>query len=509
MRKTCMDGTRSEILQAIETEVKNAGGHNVIWIRGSPGVGKSALAASISTRLQDQGRHVISFRFDRTQSATITTDSLWRIVACDLARFYPSFRQHLVKHNKEHNSSDIDRLFKNLIETPLSILGDVPCEELPVIVIDALDECGGLRHDSSAKDDYEGLLRTLKRWVQVDCLKKFKLVITSRPEDAITKMFPSSVSTHVNIPSGSEVKPEDSASDDIRAFLKSRFDTIGMELTWTAKALDYLVPRATGIFIWATTAAEFLQVNPQERFSMLQSKGDGKSLKGLYSLYSSVVKTSFGRDLEEEEIKAVTSVMGAMIFAKEPLNDEALIVLPGVKSYDMLQFIRSGLVSVIDKGPILHFHHRSFEDFVLSSSFSQDLPDLAAVQDRDRHERQLAVLCLNTMASSALHFNICGLKTSDIRNMDIPAAEKSAISPLLSYSCRFWADHIVCTPCEQTLMEVVQFVMYDKLLFWMEVMSILGRAHEAVTILKRTLEWPELKVCCSLVCHGIYLMLAG
>jgi len=72
---------------------------------------------------------------------------------------------------------------------------------------------------------------------------------------------------------------------------------------------------------------------------MLQSKGDGRSLKGLYSLYSSVVKISFGSDLEEEEIKAITSVMGAMIFAKEPLNDNALIVLPGVKSRNILQFI--------------------------------------------------------------------------------------------------------------------------------------------------------------------------
>ena len=56
--KLCMEGTRSDILQAIETEVKNTGGHNVIWIRGSPGVKKSALAASISTQLQDQNRHV-------------------------------------------------------------------------------------------------------------------------------------------------------------------------------------------------------------------------------------------------------------------------------------------------------------------------------------------------------------------------------------------------------------------------------------------------------------------
>ena len=58
-------------------------------------------------------------------------------------------------------------------------------------------------------------------------------------------------------------------------------------------------------------------------------------------------------------------------------------------------------------------------------------------------------------------------------------------------------------------MEVVQFVMYEKLLFWMEVMSISGRVYEATLILKRALAWPKLKVCCSLVCHGIYLMLAG
>ena len=93
-----MEGIRSDILQAIETEVKSTSGHNMIWIRGSPGVGKSALTASISTQLQDQNRHVISFLFDRTQSTTITTDSLWRVVACDLARLYPSFRRHLVEN---------------------------------------------------------------------------------------------------------------------------------------------------------------------------------------------------------------------------------------------------------------------------------------------------------------------------------------------------------------------------------------------------------------------------
>ena len=82
-------------------------------------------------------------------------------------------------------------------------------------------------------------------------------------------MFPDSVSTHVNIPSGSDVKPEDSASNDISVFLKSRLDTMGVGPEWVVMALDYLVSRATGIFIWATIVAEFLQVNPQVRFFTL------------------------------------------------------------------------------------------------------------------------------------------------------------------------------------------------------------------------------------------------
>ena len=152
-------------------------------------------------------------------------------------------------------------------------------------------------------------------------------------------MFPDSISTHVNIPSGSEVKPEDSASGNICAFLKSQLDIMSMGPAQIVMALDYLVPRATGIFIQATTAAESLQINPQACFFILQSQGDGRSLKGLYSLYLAVIKTSFGYNLKREEIEVVTFVIGATIFVKEPLNDEVLIMLSGVKSQNMLQFI--------------------------------------------------------------------------------------------------------------------------------------------------------------------------
>jgi len=197
LRKPCMEGTRTAILQKIEDEIENVNGPNMIWIRGFPGVGKSALAASVAIRLQKRHRHVICFRFDRTKSTTITTNALWRAVACDLARLYPSLRKYLAQGNRELISSDVDQLFTSLIEMPLSMLNDVPLEELPVIVIDALDKCGGFRHNLLEQRDHSALLHTLQRWVQA--AYRFKLVITSRPENRITKMFPVSISIHVNI----------------------------------------------------------------------------------------------------------------------------------------------------------------------------------------------------------------------------------------------------------------------------------------------------------------------
>ena len=499
LRKSCMEGTRTTILQEIENEIENVNAPNVIWIRGSPGVGKSALAASIANRLEDQKRHVIPFRFDRTQT-TLTTNALWRTVACDLARLFPSFRQHLARGDQGHNSSDIDRLFKLLIEVPLSALDDaIPREELPVIVIDALDECGGLRHDPSGEEDFQSLLHTLKRWTQVDHLKRFKLVITSRSEDRISQTFLKSISIHIAIPSGRDVKLGDSASEDIHQFLKSCLENMGMEGTLIKKALGYLVPRAAGIFIWATTVANFLKLDPEGRFATLE-KGDGKGLKGLYPLYTTIVKASFGHDLEEEEIGAVTSVIGAMLFAKKPLDDDVLITLPQVKIPDSdvnrLGLIRKGLASVIDSGPILHFHHRSFEDFLLSEFFLQELPEFHAVQDRGHHERQLAVLCLKTLVSSKLHFNMCNLESSIITNVDIQSTAKSIIPPLISYSSLFWVDHIIQTPSDEMMMKAVKFVMYEKLLFWLEVMSLTGDVYEAYLILKKALSW---KVCLPVI----------
>jgi len=502
LRESCMEGTRTTILQEIENEIKNVHGPNMIWIRGSLGVGKSALAASIAKRLIDQKRHVISFRFDHTESS-ITTSALWRAVACDLARRYPSLRPHIAQGNQGYSSSNIDQLFKSLIEVPLFILvHDIPREELPVIVIDALDECGGLRHDTLGKKDFRDLLHTLRHWIQVDHLKKLKIVITSWPRDHIT--FPDLISIH-DIPSGREVKPGDSVSIDIHTFLQSRLRNMKMTPAWIAKALDYLVPGAAGIFIWATTVADFLEDDPEARLHTLRSRKEGDDIEGmddLFSLYTTVVSASFGRT-SKQEVQGIISVLGAMIYARQPLSDDALVMLPGVKigESDVMQLIRKRLASIIDSGPILRFHHKSFKDYLLSTLLLKQLPKLSVVQDRGYHERQLAMLCLRTLVSPKLHFSMCSLDSSVMKNVDIQPDVKSMIPPIVLYSSQFWEDHLVHThsdePSDQKLKAGIKFVMYEKLLFWIETMSLLGKAPEVASILKMVLSW---KVCFQVIC---------
>ena len=91
LHKSYMEGICNDILQAIENQVKNTSGHNMIWIRGFPGIGKSVLTTSISTQLHNQNRHVISFQFNSIQSTIITIDTFWHVITCDISCLCPFF----------------------------------------------------------------------------------------------------------------------------------------------------------------------------------------------------------------------------------------------------------------------------------------------------------------------------------------------------------------------------------------------------------------------------------
>ncbi|KAG8820109.1 hypothetical protein FRC19_009155, partial [Serendipita sp. 401] len=178
----CAEGTRVGVLAACKDWSMGINTPNILWIKGHPGGGKSAIASSLVKELGiKKDRLGSSFFFQRQNATTMTTNALWRTVAYDLAR-HPTIRKSLATKMKKEEidleTPNIDILFQQLVQDPLTKIGNISIEQSPIIIIDALDECGGLEGQRSK--DRQDLLRTLDSWSKLP--RNFKLIVTSREE---------------------------------------------------------------------------------------------------------------------------------------------------------------------------------------------------------------------------------------------------------------------------------------------------------------------------------------
>ncbi|CCO38054.1 Vegetative incompatibility protein HET-E-1 [Rhizoctonia solani AG-1 IB] len=91
-----------------------------------------------------------------------------------------------------------------------------------------------------------------------------------------------------------------------------------------------------------------------------------------------------------------------------------------------------------------------------------------------------------------LRFNICDLPDSFVPDDEVEDLEdqiKSKISPALLYACRYWANHLTMSaPLSDVLAGLSEFLS-NRLLFWMEVMSLKKELLAGVEGLLRIKRW--------------------
>jgi len=490
----CMDGTREDIMAKVDEWCDDLdASSNILWISGFPGVGKSAISRKLATRLKSSHRSGSSFFFQRQLAAVQTPLNLWRTFAFDLSREYPSMRSAIVTQLKDGEidleNTDAGELFRSLVEGPLKHSADIPPGRLPVVVIDALDECGGL--EGSRSKHRTILLQGMRAWSRLG--PRFKLVVTSRPEDDISQAL-SAIAHRVEIGSGENVTL--SSSHDIHSFLCREFARVAnkypksLHPSWPdAEVIEDFTKRSAGLFIYAETLIKVVdEGQPKEQLESILSKPLNHG--SLTELYSQILSVSF-KDPTPTVLEGFRNVTGTIILAKIPLYRQDIVQLLDVSPIT-LDHICQGLRSVLDTGDLLRFTHQSFVDFLMDSGGRHSsFLFHSAIQSRTLLLGSLQVM------KNELKFNICKLETSHVVHDDIRDLEERVddnISVHLRYACRFWTDHILeCDFDVQIAQEVEQF-MTNQFLYWLEVMSLVRKANRVPQGPRSVIAWSKVSV---------------
>jgi hypothetical protein len=366
-------------------------------LHGGAGVGKSALAQSLSERFQKKKKLAASFFFFRSDATRNKGDHL-----------IPTLVSHLVATSKEIVPFVEDRICENpslftkrhqvqiqelLIEPLLALKPKKTLVSLPqLIVIDGLDEC----HDPEIQSE---LVRVIARAIR-QIPYPFRFLVTSRPEAHITDIFNHDRDLQTITLQRYNLSDDPDADMDIRKFLKEEFVEIRrvhrlgryLPRDWPhQKALTSLVERSSAHFIYASTVIRYIRSpkhRPDDRLEVIlrlrpPQEGDRPyaQLDALYALIFEGVEN-------HSQLEKICLVFGILYFRSKGVGafSNWLPVENRIELEDLLEMKAGDLALLLD--PVLslvaidservRILHNSLFDYLLDFRRGGHLPfDLA------------------------------------------------------------------------------------------------------------------------------------
>ena len=399
----CAEKTRGalikQILEWIDADEETA---KMLWLHGSAGTGKSALAQTIAELLKLDGRLLASFFFSRTSASNRSDgNTLIPTLIYQLLLTFPETRPHVEAYIskdpaifQKSRRTQMDALF---VQPLLAAFPSTPSAKLQppatthdrkgksffrryvknalghsqppvsppsgrvssrVIIIDGLDECGGQE-------------------VQIDILKvitnsmsrfpiPIRIFVASRRESYLTRFF-----DHDSSCSGTNLRRIDLDQDqdtrnDIRTFLLDEFQQIHrthplrmhLSASWpSVEDLISLLDDCSTHFIYASTVIRYISSpkdRPDKRLKAILNirKGDPppssteEAFPQLDALYAYVLSS-----VNESQREIVWKILGIVYITASELwlsPDNGLANLTGSSSsIEELLNLESGLVSVL------------------------------------------------------------------------------------------------------------------------------------------------------------------
>ena len=506
-RQGCLRGTRKGVLQEIEYWLEGEGGQQIFWLNGLAGTGKSTIAQTFAETSFADGKLGASFFCSRDFEDRSNLQAIFPTIAFQLAYRYPLFRERLLPVLKAWPDARQGSLCTQMEKL---IVGPMKSTHIPaLIIIDALDEC-------KDEEPASAILSILSRYV--NDIPDVKFFITGRPEPRIRSGFRlRSLLPITEVLKLHEVKPE-AVNSDLGLFFQTQLTNLAENRSDCDSAEDWpsstdiniLCKKAAGFFIYASTVIKFVASEndpPIERLALITSLPqntieEGKS--GVDQLYIKVLEDAFHK-IHTNNIQFYShlrSVLGTVLLIFNPLSMKGLSQL--LKRHCTLPYIRSAIRSLHSllivpdnmEDPILTFH-KSFPDFLTNPDRCED--ERFIVEPTVYHP-EILLSCLNLMGEK-LKKNICGLDDYVVLSevQDLSDHKKDHIGDALEYACLFWTKHLLKTPVSgqhiEEIHKTIDGFFTTHLLFWIEVLSIVGNLNVGIHALNDILQWYMLVSC--------------
>lgn len=485
---------------------------DILWLSGMAGIGKSTIAYTAAEYFDQKGLLGASFFCSRRSADRKDRSRILPTLAYQLCH-YPRLAPHFA--NALRSGTQLDATFMNL-QDQLQMLLLVPFRRIKksnrpvVIVIDALDEC---------EDGFEAIISLLAKSIS-NLPFPFRLLVTSRPEQSIRSTFRSV--TNQSILSEYELHKVDSVlvQADIHLYLDAEFlrirgnmvrdAIIALDDSWPSKEdLAELSRTAGALFIYAATVLRFIDDpywnDPMARLETILERepSDRKSpLQQLDALYLEVLKLAIPDEANDPQLyNRFRLIVGSIILLQDPLCVSSLEMLIGVTTGTTMRTVaRLHSVLVVPRtdttlissssSATIEVLHRSFPDFLQDPARCSDERFLIVSSTGHAILAQRCLSCLNGM----LKRNFCQLENPLENNPDIATVEEM-IPQHLRYACLFWADHIShADPSDSAVLEQLHSFCSQRLLAWLEIMSLLGRLDKAILSVQKVKMWLENKV---------------
>ena len=492
----CLPGTRKSVLDGIMRWTENPQERHVFWLNGLAGTGKSTIAQTFSEMVAKAGTLGASFFCSRDNLNRKELKHIFPTLAYQLACRYPAFRNRILRIIKQDPSVARNSLIsqlKDLIVDPLSST-NISC----VIVVDALDEC--VDHQPAS-----ALLSVLGR--HANDLPSVKFFITGRPEPRIQTGFSLPLLepiTQIFLLHEVELTNVD---NDIRLYLREKLTAVAgrrndlyLPDPWPHdRDLTTLVEKSSGLFIFASTLAKFIESghhDPEERLQLIVTQS-GSTLHeggaGIDPLYTQVLERAFSGVKEATVFRNFRRILGAVVLAPNPLSRQQIAEILGINARlitTTLRHLHSVLLVPSEASEVIRVFHKSFPDFLQDPGRCSD-PKFHI--DTPTRHGDIALGCLDLLKK--LKPNPCDLPNF-VMNQDVPNLPgllEEKVGDAIRYACGYWAMHIRSSPTTgdyalQLVASATEFLKASGIQ-WVEVMSLENRLETVIHSINNLSDW--------------------